>query len=461
MAPAQHMGGIKLSLAILFCINVFLLVNYSLNLEIGSTSTDRPIGTTGALASGDEAAPPLILAWNVTTGSLDVVQGRNPIDTIRLLGERHSGTTYLTKYLEKCFPQHNVIDYLVRKKHWFQPSPEEILRATQTVDAERLAEATNFERFVPDYKSWWEIARHSVPKRMFQTSLVLLVVRDPYQWMEAMRLRPWHWPNHLRIVPKNETTIATMNYNPDKKEGTRRRRLHQQREGQKSELQRNGDIARAPPARGEKFGGILPAGMSIQKSFVDHEVLDWNDFIRAPMRLEDGDGDGESATVAKAFGTICQKGFPKGTISPCLHAHSYVPPNVSHIPRSFLRNLPLAVNDPVYELKHDTRPFEHPLALRTAKLKNLLNLVQAWDVGGIVVIKYEDVLGGVSDNNSTNLNALVQQIAHVLDTESQCPPHRSMSKTPYVLPEEFARWIGDHADWEIEGRLGYSRGDLT
>ena len=135
-----------------------------------------------------------------------------------------------------------------------------------------------------------------------------------------------------------------------------------------------------------------------------------------------------------------------------------MPPTLSHIPRAFLRNLPFGVNNAVYELKLDTLPFEHPLALRAAKIRNLLHQVQAWDLGGFAVIRYEDILGG-SGNNISNLNALVQHVADALGTESECPPHKSLSKKPYVLPEGFAKWVGDHTDWEIESRVGYARSD--
>jgi hypothetical protein len=447
MQPTRR-GGVKVVLVII-CINIFFLVQYSSNLEINSTSTDRD-NIEDPSTSGDEDANPLLAPWNISEANDGVRIFHENIDTIRLLGERHSGTTYLTRYLQKCFPGQSVNDYLVRKKHWFQPSPAAIKRAALTVDRESLDEATNFQKIVPDYRTWWDIAHHRRPQKLFQTSLVLLVVRDPYQWIEAMRLRPWHWPNHLRIVPKNETTLATMKYNPDK---ANRRRLQGKSQGQISELRRSAGVVSTP--RGKKFGDTLPGstGIRIQKSYVYPEVLDWKDFIRAPMRLLD------EATMVADSAKICQKGFPKGTVSPCLQNHSYVPPTVSHIPRSFLRNLPFAVNDAVYELKLSTEPFEHPLALRAAKIRNLINIVQAWDLGGFAVVKYEDVLGG-SDNNSTNLIALVQQIANALGIQSQCPPHKELTKEPYTLPEEFAKWVGDHTDWEAESLIGYTRADL-
>jgi hypothetical protein len=62
-----------------------------------------------------------------------------PVKRIVLLGERHSGTTFVTKYLQDCFDGNSrtdvksdvntvvVSDRFVNTKHWFQPSPEYIV----------------------------------------------------------------------------------------------------------------------------------------------------------------------------------------------------------------------------------------------------------------------------------------------------------------------------------------------
>jgi hypothetical protein len=83
------------------------------------------------------------------------------IREVHILGERNSGTKFLTASLQQCFPKSAGIkvhrDFL-RPKHFFQP----LLR-----------------------------------DRDFSHSLVVIVVRDPVEWMAAMRELPYHSPHHV------------------------------------------------------------------------------------------------------------------------------------------------------------------------------------------------------------------------------------------------------------------------
>mmetsp|Transcript_10127 Transcript_10127/g.12516 ORF Transcript_10127/g.12516 Transcript_10127/m.12516 type:complete len:376 (-) Transcript_10127:62-1189(-) len=82
-----------------------------------------------------------------------------PVKRIALLGERHSGTTWLTTELQKCFPSLPVSSRLLRWKHWFQDDDGKGHRQT----------------------------------------LVISLFRNPYEWTEAMRTGPHHAPNHLYL----------------------------------------------------------------------------------------------------------------------------------------------------------------------------------------------------------------------------------------------------------------------
>jgi len=411
-------------------LNVLFLIKYSADVPISLRFIYRD---DTRLSAADKSVQSTSLRNSTSTDTASVTgQPSQRIKQIRLLGERHSGTTYLTRYLQGCFSKRHVVDFLVRKKHWFQPSSASILRAAKLVDRNAYAEATDLPRFDPEYKTWWDIAQDAYPKSFFGNSLVLYVVRDPYQWMEAMRQRPWHWPNHLTIFPKNQTTISTMKYRPEKEGARRNRRLAPQND----------------PKRG-RSDDIFPGAVRVQKSFVDHIALNWDQFVRTPMRLLDEDTSSSSSLK------LCQKGFPKGSISPCVQNHTYVPASLSHIPIAFLRHLPFSVQDAVYELQLNGQPFEHPLALRAAKIRNLLRLEQAWNLGGFRLLRYEEMLGGT--DNGTNLRQLVEQIEQFLGVNSTCKPHKVIPKTPYELPQEFLDWIIEHGDWEVEGRLGYTQ----
>jgi hypothetical protein len=87
---------------------------------------------------------------------------KSPVVRIAILGERNTGTRWMTSELQKCFPSILVKPRLIRWKHWFQ------------------------EDIHKDYST-------STPPK----TLVLAQFRDPYEWAEAMRHVPHHSPNHI------------------------------------------------------------------------------------------------------------------------------------------------------------------------------------------------------------------------------------------------------------------------
>ena len=77
------------------------------------------------------------------------------VESIRLLGERHSGTNWITDHLTDCFGQDLPVKVeYARFKHWFQ-----IENSTR------------------------------VPSK---SSIVISMYRDPYDWVWAMKERPHH-----------------------------------------------------------------------------------------------------------------------------------------------------------------------------------------------------------------------------------------------------------------------------
>jgi hypothetical protein len=82
----------------------------------------------------------------------------SPSITLHLIGERHSGTKWMTKHLNECFGKSiEVSPRLTRWKHWFQ---------------EELPGGQN-------------------------KSVVVAQFRQVYNWVEAMRLKPYHSPMHF------------------------------------------------------------------------------------------------------------------------------------------------------------------------------------------------------------------------------------------------------------------------
>jgi len=84
---------------------------------------------------------------------------RETIKRIALLGERNSGTRWMSKELERCFPDLKVTSRLLRWKHWFQHDDGQ---------------------------------KHN-------PTLVVAQFRNVYDWVESMRHVPHHSPLHVRL----------------------------------------------------------------------------------------------------------------------------------------------------------------------------------------------------------------------------------------------------------------------
>lgn len=98
----------------------------------------------------------------------------NVLSHIHIVGERHSGTKFLTKELQRCFPRNTRFSFRVhrdflRSKHFFQPI----------------------------------LAGHDLA-----ASFVIVMVRDPVDWVAAMREIPYHSPSH--VVALNKTGFTPL-----------------------------------------------------------------------------------------------------------------------------------------------------------------------------------------------------------------------------------------------------------
>mmetsp|Transcript_25335 Transcript_25335/g.53514 ORF Transcript_25335/g.53514 Transcript_25335/m.53514 type:complete len:328 (+) Transcript_25335:102-1085(+) len=131
---------------------------------------------------------PLILQYIKQTGKITLAQSKSKvvrvrsldddlssvddqtqaysIKTINLIGERHCATKWMTTTLQDCFgDQVEVVNRYTRWKHWFQYDDRDTEKSRN----------------------------HHDPK----SSLVIAMFRDPYDWLESMRLKPYHSPNHF------------------------------------------------------------------------------------------------------------------------------------------------------------------------------------------------------------------------------------------------------------------------
>jgi len=335
---------------------------------------------------------------------------RPEVNNIIILGERHSGTTFITKYIHDCFPNVTVKDTFINYKHWFQPDPDYVLRVV----------LAGFESFIgiaddeTELSSWRDIVKNGATNnrdqksnhlsKYFENSLVIVLFRNPYDWVEAMRRKPWHWPEHISLfpLPAQNTSVKIQN--------------------------------------------IGSGGYSGQKSFVGHKLLNWKEFVDRPLYLR-GYYEEQDDNNHKIY---CQKGYPPNSTSPCKKNRRFVPNEVSSIPEVFLRHLQFELNDPIYEKNHQNgKPLDNILQLRSIKLKNLLSIPEQWELAAIAFVQYDSLLGN-------RLKSLVEQIGRVIGiNENECPITPLFKKKAYNISVEFRDWITKSAQWDLEKLIGY------
>ena len=382
---------------------------------------------------------------------------KNPsIQRIFLIGERHSGTKYLTKLLKRCFPALHATDSFVRYKHWFQPSPAHVVNATNNYEAYVTPRAQDTTQ-----KRWPLLAALENTTKAFSDGLLVAVFRNPYDWMEAMRNGPHHWPNHMKYVLK---AMTPEQINRDRiksrRETMRNRRKHYgmnvtqykdnmelRREIVRNRRNRNRMNMTQHRRLGQNRMGSMemPSQMHYEAS-----IFPWEEFISANMMLSQDDAN--HATH------LCQEGYLSGQVSPCRLSRERYPPEVrkdfqdlTKMPKGLI----FSGHEPIYELNADTeRPFEHPLQLRAAKIRNYLNVPKKWELGGFLTVTNEEI-----DINGAG--SFIDQVSQIVGLEPKCRAEPPANKQGYELDPEWAEWITQHADWSQEARLGYTPRDPT
>jgi hypothetical protein len=310
-------------------------------------------------------------------------------DRIVLLGERHSGTSYTTRMLGECFPDLDVSDFLVRYKHWFQPTPEYVVDAVHTHLKDKTAanEQEDMHKILDD---WPKLAALEEPKTAFNKTLVIAMFRNAYDWLEAMRLGPHHWPNHF-------------------------------------------DMYRFPRA---------PVPDTTGNPWYGSHFLPWKNFLAANMTIGLSDNENQ----------LCQNAYSVKQVSPCQVSKDYYPNSVKKDYVGDLNGmpdtLPFNAHNPIYEMDENNEPFENPLELRTAKMRNLMEIPKYWDVGGFMTLQHEEV-------NMKGSEFLLQQVSKIVGMESQCKPDPPKNQEMKVLNSDWQKWITEHVDWELEGKVGY------
>ena len=109
---------------------------------------------------------------------IHVLRPGTPVTNIIVLGERHSGTTFFTKYISNCFPNTKVRDTFVNNKHWIQYDPDYLLRAV----SDDLPSIPSLWRDIANHNDGMHTSGQLYSNNYFQNSLVVVLFRNPYDW---------------------------------------------------------------------------------------------------------------------------------------------------------------------------------------------------------------------------------------------------------------------------------------
>jgi len=259
-------------------------------------------------------------------------------------------------------------DFL-REKHWFQPI---------------LADAGGDDH------------RHS---------LIVVVVRDPVEWMAAMWQSPYHSPAHVAGFDST----------------------HDDR--------------------------VMP--------------LPWPEFVRRPwtttaQSAADARILRQPDPATRRNQTLCQRQFSMQQVVPC-QSDPAEWTELWKIPQRRWRGY-----EPVYELRgNNGTPYDHLLQLRSDKIVNwILQLSLLVRIGGLLVVRYEDLVQNgtesmllqiasmlASDGSDEKAEGGRQQLP--AGCQPTPPQPERLGRRP--IPDDFRDWINQHVNVETERLIGYRR----
>ena len=115
---------------------------------------------------------------------------------IILLGERHSGTNWITDHLKDCFQGK-------------APLEGNTTTTTTTAANNNAATATAVTVTVTNeytrYKHWYQ--EDTIPRNNNTIIVVIVLFRDPIDWIEAMRYEPHHAHDHIHFFHEEYNNI--------------------------------------------------------------------------------------------------------------------------------------------------------------------------------------------------------------------------------------------------------------
>jgi len=144
-------------------------VTYVIDQEISSLSSVDEFDIDASRVKIEEIDEIRYDGNNVYVKDKTLSNQNKEIKSISILGERNSGTTWMYEHLQSCFQDKVPVKRrLTRYKHWFQ--------------------SKNME------------------EKIENSTLVIVMVRNPFEWVEGMKNKPHHASNHLNLDWKEFVT---------------------------------------------------------------------------------------------------------------------------------------------------------------------------------------------------------------------------------------------------------------
>jgi hypothetical protein len=234
------------------------------------------------------------------------------------------------------------------------------------------------------------------------SAVVVAMFRDPYDWVEAMRIEPLHAHDHLRW-----TTLD------DDKDGG------------------DGDGDGTTTTKGEEARSMT-----------------WKDFVTQPWIGQRGTNDRYTGRTNRGMNAArCMDSYTYYDAAPCSQNDTAVVDGLGEYK---------------YEYRRDKseRGYGSIIDLRREKILNHLSVADFVGTRAFVPFRFEDA----SDDGGMLL--LVKSIEGATGLKAKCDATAGMAPNLLAqrkvteleeLPADYIEWMDRFVDWEVESRIGYSR----
>ena len=241
------------------------------------------------------------------------------------------------------------------------------------------------------YKHWYQ-SDDLLPE---QSAVVIVLFRDPYDWVEAMRLEPHHAHDHLHRLPI---------YNPKRK----------------------------------KYSRAIP--------------LEWKEFVTKPWIGHRGKQDESIRKHGNTHNATCMDNYSFFDAAPCsIMDSNYVEGlatyKYEYLPDGSERGYPSIIDLRRMKIEHmlSVAEFRGTRSFFPFRYEDL-----NWNGTGVLLRSVEEATGLIAKCNATLGKSHRRQLR-------QLHRQRQLKTKHTVLPADYIQWMNRFVDWEVEEKIGYSK----